>query len=66
MMNMIIPLNASPALNVGVKKDAKVNATSERLANSMAFSAYNLRWNSFISILTLSISFSFKRVNRKT
>ena len=55
-INKANPLEASPALNGGAKKDAKVNATSERLARSMAFSAYSLRWNSFICILNGSIT----------
>jgi len=50
MKNNTIPLNASPTLNVDVKKDAKVNATNERFASSIDFSAYNFRWYSLISI----------------
>ena len=50
MINNTMPLNASPALNVDVKKDAKVNATNERFASSIDFSAYSFRWYSLISI----------------
>jgi len=50
MKNNTIPLNASPTLNVDVKKDAKVSATNERFASSIDFSAYNFRWYSLISM----------------
>ena len=50
-MNKITPLRASTALKLVAKNEAKVNATRERLANSIDFSAYNLHWNSFILIL---------------
>ncbi|MBU4312373.1 MAG: hypothetical protein KJ706_06625 [Candidatus Omnitrophica bacterium] len=51
IMNNITPLIASPALKLGAKNDAKVSATRDRLAKSRNFSAYNLRWKLFISIL---------------
>ena len=55
-MYKITPLNARPTLKLGAKKEANVNATRERLARSIDFSAYNLRWNSFISIPVNSIA----------
>ena len=54
-MNKKNPLKASSILKLDAKNDAKVKATRERLAKSIDFSAYNLRWNSFISILSESI-----------
>jgi len=54
-MNKITPLKASIALKLAAKNEAKVNATRERLANSIDFSAYNLCWNSFISMSIKSI-----------
>ena len=50
-----IPLNAKPTLKLDAKNEAKVKATKQRLARSSNFSAYNLRWNSFSSILNDSI-----------
>jgi len=50
IMVKAIPLNAKPTLKLDAKNEAKVKATKERLARSSSFSAYNLRWNSFISI----------------
>lgn len=55
IMVKVIPLNAKPNLKLGAKNEAKVKATKERLARSISFSAYNLRWNSFISISIKSI-----------
>ncbi len=62
-MNNVTQLNASPILNVGAKNDANVSATSERLANSINFSAYNFRWYSLISI-GKSISYGLCCVNK--
>ena len=65
-MNKINPVNANAALKLDAKNDAKVNATSERLAKSIAFSLYNLRWNSFISIVdSIAHAHSLSREVRK-
>ena len=55
IMVKTIPLNAKPTLKLDAKNEAKVKATKQRLARSSNFSAYNLRWNSFSSILNDSI-----------
>lgn len=65
-MNKTNPLNANPNLKPDVKNDAKVKATRERLARSIDFSAYNLRWNSFISISKRSITYAFSLSRAKT
>ena len=54
-----IPLNAKPTLKLEAKNEAKVKATKQRLARSSNFSAYNLRWNSFISISLKSITLNY-------
>ena len=56
IMVKTIPLNDRPNLKVGAKNEAKVKATREKLLRSTSFSAYNLRWNSFSSILKGSIA----------
>lgn len=55
IMVKAIPLNAKPTLKLGAKNEAKVKATKERLDRSISFPAYNLRWNSFSSILNDTI-----------
>jgi hypothetical protein len=59
IMVKAIPLNAKPTLKLGAKNEAKVKATKARLARSSSFSAYNLRWNSFISISRESIALNY-------
>ena len=54
-MNKTIPLKVKATLRVDAKNEAKVKPTREKLAKSTHFSAYNLRWNSFSSILNDSI-----------
>ena len=49
-MNKMMPLNASPALKAVAKNEAKVNATRDRFARSINFSAYSFCWYSLISI----------------
>ena len=63
-MNKIMPLNASPALKVVAKNEAKVNVTRDRFARSINFSAYNFLWCSLISILAVSISFGLALVKK--
>jgi len=63
-MNKVTPLNANAGLKVCAKNEAKVIATRERLAKSIDFPAYNLRWYSVIFISAKSIVLILLFVNR--